>query len=77
MLNLDTSKLFISNAIYSRGFRSIGSKKELQYAKNKFMSRATAIVAIGPRQIGKPNHQAAAGSSNLTIIADLRILTAA
>src|SRR6218665_2751900 len=24
------------------------------YAKNKFLSRATAIVVIGPRQIGKP-----------------------
>jgi len=26
----------------------------LKYAKNKFLSRATAIVVIGPRQIGKP-----------------------
>src|SRR6218665_24268 len=25
----------------------------MQYAKNKFLSRATAIVSIGPRQIGK------------------------
>src|SRR6218665_3935632 len=26
------------------------------YAKNKFLSRATAIVVIGPRQIGKPTN---------------------
>src|SRR6218665_656374 len=28
--------------------------RKLQYAKNKFLSRATAIVAIGPRQTEKP-----------------------
>jgi len=31
------------------------------YAKNKFLSRATAIVLIGPRQIGKPTNQQYSG----------------
>jgi len=29
---------------------------ELWYAKNKFLSRATDIVVIGPSQIGKPTY---------------------
>ena len=47
-------------------FRHLGNVVPQQYklklsitynAINKFLSRATAIVAIGPRQIGKPNLQ--------------------
>ena len=36
-----------------------GIEMSCNMPKNKFLSRATAIVVIGPRQIGKPTNQPA------------------
>ena len=58
MVTLDTFKL-TPDAIYNHKCMLFclmcRADVELYNDKNKFLSRATAIVVIGPRQIGKPN----------------------